>query len=307
MRDTLAAESETAIREGSKSFAAAARLLAPRMREDATMLYAWCRHCDDVIDEQVLGSGERHAGQADAPARLAHVRRGTAAALSGAPTPNAAFAALARVLGRNAIPARHPEELLRGFGMDVEGRRYETISDTLDYCYHVAGVVGVMMAMIMDARAPEDLDRASDLGIAFQLTNIARDIIDDARAGRVYLPREMLRRHGIERLDPEDPAQRAALWDCARELLDLADAYYASAWPGLGALPPRGAWAVAAAGRIYHAIGGRMRRLGPASWDKRARTSRGRKLALLTLALGDAAASRFRRRDRPRIGLYERP
>src|SRR5690606_37267384 len=102
------------------------------------------------------------------------------AALAGEPSDEYIFEALRRVISRHQIPHRHPQELLTGFEMDVEARRYRTIEETLDYCYHVAGVVGVMMAMIMGVRDKVVLDRACDLGIAFQLTNIARDVIDDA-------------------------------------------------------------------------------------------------------------------------------
>jgi phytoene synthase len=211
------------------------------------------------------------------------------------------------VAKRHRIPIRHPEELLAGFEMDVTNRRYATISDTLDYCYHVAGVVGVMMAMIMGVRDARTLDRACDLGLAFQLTNIARDVVEDARAGRVYLPTELLARHGIDVLDPEDLSQRSALHAAAMELLDLAESYYASAFSGITALPPRSAWAIAAARRVYRAIGSKLRAGGPAAWNGRVSTSKAEKAALLGLALGDVARTRVTKPDVSRSGLWQRP
>ncbi|TDK35018.1 phytoene/squalene synthase family protein [Rhizobium deserti] len=307
MSDAVVAISEVAIAQGSQSFAAAARLFDRQTRDDAVMLYAWCRHCDDVVDGQVLGHAQSQDFRIGQQQRLDILRRQTAAALQGERTSDPVFEALRRVVERHRIPARHPEELLTGFEMDVTDRRYSTISETLDYCYHVAGVVGVMMAMIMGVREARTLDRACDLGLAFQLTNIARDVVEDARAGRVYLPTELLARYGIDRPDPEDLSQRPALYAAALELLDLAETYYASAFCGIGALPPRSAWAIAAARRVYRAIGSKLRAGGPAAWNERVSTSKAEKAALLALALGDVARTRLTKSDVSRAGLWQRP
>jgi phytoene synthase len=307
MSDAVVLNSEVAIAQGSKSFAAAARLFDRRTRDDAVMLYAWCRHCDDVIDGQTLGHAQEVNFRQGQQQRLELLQAQTAAALQGEATTDPIFEALRRVVQRHQIPDRHPQELLQGFAMDVADRHYETIEDTLDYCYHVAGVVGVMMAMIMGARDVEVLDRASDLGLAFQLTNIARDVVDDARVGRVYLPAALLRRHGIETIDPDDMGQRPALHAVALELLDLAERYYASAHQGMAALPARSAWAIAAARRVYRAIGGKLRSNGPAAWDERVSTGKGQKLALLGISLTDVAWTRLDKRQTPRLGLWQRP
>lgn len=307
MSDAVVAHSEVAIAQGSQSFAAAARLFDKATRDDAVMLYAWCRHCDDVIDGQTLGHAQQDDFREGQIRRLDLLRRQTAAALGGERSDHPIFEALRRVVQRHQVPHRHPQELMAGFEMDVCNRHYGTISDTLDYCYHVAGVVGVMMAMIMGARDPQVLDRACDLGLAFQLTNIARDVIDDARVGRVYVPADILLRHGIEQIDADDPAQRPALYAAALELLDLAERYYASAYTGIAALPARSAWAIAAARRVYRAIGSKLRAGGPAAWDQRVSTTRTEKLALLGLALGDVAATRIITRETPRNDLWQRP
>lgn len=301
--------SERAIADGSKSFAAAARLFPPTTRNDAVMLYAWCRHADDVVDGQTLGHRQQidfRKGQLD---RVAELKRQTQAALAGQEVADPAFKALQIVAARNEIPERHPLELIDGFEMDAEQRAYETIDDTIDYCYHVAGVVGVMMTMIMGARSPVVLDRASDLGIAFQLTNIARDVVEDAEAGRVYLPQEWVRQAGIETVDAADKNQWPALHRLALHLLDHAEPYYASALSGISALPARSAWAIAAARRIYRDIGHKLRSEGPDAWNARVATAKARKVWMVALSAGDVVGSRFGRgEDGPgRAGLYCRP
>ncbi|KKB78195.1 phytoene synthase [Devosia soli] len=307
MSDAVVANSEVAIAQGSQSFAAAAKLFDKQTRDDAVMLYAWCRHCDDVVDGQTLGHAQEADFRTGQQQRLDLLRAQTASALAGEVTSDPVFEALRRVVERHQIPPRHPQELLAGFEMDVADRHYETIGDTLEYCYHVAGVVGVMMAMIMGVRDPKVLDRASDLGLAFQLTNIARDVVDDARVGRVYVPREILKRHGIAVIDPENRAQWLALHAAALELLDLAETYYASAYLGMASLPPRSAWAIGAARRVYRAIGAKLRQGGPSAWEQRVSTTKAEKIGLLSLALGDVAATRFVKPGKPRTGLWQRP
>lgn len=308
MSDSVVAASEVAIRQGSKSFAAAARLFDRETRDDCVMLYAWCRHCDDVIDGQTLGHEQQADFRSGQRQRLQQLIAETDRALAEGHAADPTFMALARVARRAQIPSRHPRELLAGFAMDVEARRYRTLGDVLDYSYHVAGVVGVMMAMIMGARDEAVLDRASDLGIAFQLTNIARDIVDDARAGRVYVPEEVLVPLGLSTIDPEDRRQWPALHAAALRLLDAAEPYYASAAAGLAALPWRSAWAIAAARRVYRAIGQKLRSAGPGAWERRVSTSGAQKLAFVALAFLDALASRLASgRSTPRQGLYQRP
>jgi 15-cis-phytoene synthase len=296
------AESEAAIAAGSQSFAAAAKLMPRDVREDTAMLYAWCRHADDVVDGQVLGSAPE-AGD-DPAARLAALKADTLAALRGDGPAAPPFAALRAVARRHDFPESWPLDLIDGFAMDVAGRRYRTLEDTLDYAYHVAGVVGVMMARVMGVRDEIALDRACDLGLAFQLTNIARDVMDDARIGRVYLPGEWLDAAGA-RVEGDVPSP--ALHAVVLRLLEAAEPYYVSAFAGLPALSPRCAWSVAAAARIYRAIGTRIRRGGPAAYRRRIGTNGAAKAGLAVRALGDAAASRLRPARASRGGLWTRP
>ncbi|MEM6849566.1 MAG: phytoene/squalene synthase family protein, partial [Pseudomonadota bacterium] len=265
------------IASGSKSFAAASRLLPPAVRDDVARLYAWCRYCDDVIDGQVLGHGERQVN--DPAGKLATLRSRTADALAGradgagdgASTVFEGFGVVAR---RHGITAPLAHDLLDGFAMDVNGERYATIHDLAAYCYGVAGAVGVMMALVVGVR-PDDadtLDRACDLGLAFQMTNIARDVVADARTGRVYLPEDWLQDAGSDAVPAKvaDPSNAGKVWQVADRLVAAADAYYQSAEVGIARLPFRTAWAVASAGAVYRAIGLERRRAGPSGLAVRA-------------------------------------
>jgi phytoene synthase len=265
----LEVQSREAIQKGSKSFAAAAALFDAETRADAEMLYAWCRHCDDVIDGQTLGHGMSPVE--DAPARLAALYAQTRAALAGEPPADPQFAAFQTVARRRQIPERYALDMIDGFAMDVEGRRYQTLDELLDYCWGVAGVVGTMMALVMGTKpdALPTLRRAQDLGLAFQLTNIARDIVEDARNDRVYVPRAWLAELGVPETAVADPAHRGAVAIIAKRLVDAAEPYYASARWGLRDLPVRCAWAIAAARGVYRQIGLDVVKVGDKAWDER--------------------------------------
>jgi phytoene synthase len=308
--DPVAAESLRTIREGSKSFAGAARLLSPGTRESVYRLYAWCRHCDDQVDLQDLGRGAPAIPGAAGAERLEGLYRETRRALDGEAVTETPFLALQQVVERHEIPHRHPLELLEGFAMDVEGRRYRTLEESLRYCYHVAGVVGVMMAHVMGAEGKDTLDRASDLGLALQMTNIARDVTDDASGGRVYLPLDWLAEEGVEPDEVARPLLRPAVAKVVRRFLGEAERYYRSAGVGIGRLPARSAWAVAAAGRVYGEIGRRVLSRGERAWDSRTVVSRPRKLLLVARAAVDALLARRGwgpGRPSRREGLWTRP
>jgi phytoene synthase len=263
------------IANGSQSFAKASRLFTRETRQSALLLYAWCRYCDDVIDGQKLGHNQQNIGIAEKKARLEKLYTHTEAALAGSPPDIPAFQALAYVVEKHALPHRYPPELLEGFVMDVEEREFHTFDDTLLYCYHVAGVVGVMMAWIMGVREEETLHRACDLGLAFQLTNIARDVIEDAENDRIYLPLSWLHEAGL----PANPdtllkeQYRQQLYTVTSQLLNEAEPYYASARIGIRQLPYRSAWAIATALEVYRDIGTKLDRGGMQAWQNRIHTS----------------------------------
>lgn len=306
MTDALVEHATRTIQVGSRSFAAAARLFDPATRRSAIMLYAWCRYCDDVVDGQELGFGQTAGSAEGSEQRLAELVELTRWAYAGAPMSNPAFAALQEVAQRHGLPERYAQEHLQGFAMDVHERRYMTIDDTLEYCYHVAGVVGLMMAVIMGAKDEATLDRACDLGLAFQLTNIARDIVEDAGNGRCYLPALWLSEEGVPREELALAKHRPAVARLAARLVDLAEPYYASASQGLPALPLRSAWAIATARGVYRQIGVKVKARGAAAWDQRVSTSKWDKMKLVMAGAVQAVASR-RFPIRSRAALWSRP
>lgn len=272
--DAITVASAQSMEKGSSSFSAAARLFGRRLREDVWQLYAWCRHCDDEIDGQSGGGPSVQLGAEDRAQRLAQLRTRTRLALAGAPQEEAAFAAFARVARAHQMPEQWPLELLDGFALDVEPKPFASQADTLAYCWGVAGTVGVMMAIIMGAREDQVLRRAQDLGLAFQLTNICRDVREDAENGRVYLPADELAAVGVP-ATPEalmDPDHQAAVFAVVKVQLQLAEEYYRSARAGLRGLPFRGALAVAAARDVYREIGRRILRKGPEALASRMST-----------------------------------
>ena len=234
-----------AIRQGSRTFFAASLLLPARVRQPAYGLYAFCRLSDDAID---LDGGS--------PFALDRLRDRLARAYEGRPLPVAADRAMADVVRRFAIPRALPEALFDGLAWDAQGRRYEDLIDLQDYAARVAGAVGAMMTLMMGVRTPEALARACDLGVAMQLTNIARDVGEDARAGRLYLPLRWLREAGI---DAEaflaNPVLSPQLQGVIARLLTEADALYDRARGGIALLPIACRPAILTAARLYAEIG----------------------------------------------------
>ena len=305
-RPALVAASGEIISKGSKSFRSASRLFDTTTRERSWLLYAWCRACDDLTDGQTLGHNAQ--APADPAAGQARIEALTKAALEGRSTGETPFDALGLVAAEVAIPSRTIDDHLTGFALDAKGWTPANEAEMLAYCYYVAGAVGSMMAAVMgvDPNDRDTLDRASDLGIAFQLANIARDIVPDAAQGRIYLPRDWL----IEvALDPDSPATIAApesrekVAALARRLVDLSRDYRQSARTGAARLPFRARLAVLAASNVYGAIGEKVVRRGSQAWDSRTIISKGEKLLHFSTALGQAMTPA---RSRDREGLWTR-
>ena len=291
-REAIVATAQEAIARGSRSFAAASRLFDRTNRERAWLLYAWCRACDDIADGQDHGHGM--TGVSDGPARLAEITTKTEAALAGLVLGDPAFDALRLFAAEVQLPPALPRDLIAGFALDAEDWRPQSEDDLYRYCYHVAGVVGCMMALAMGVRPNDEatLDRACDLGLAFQLANIARDVGEDARAGRCYLPQDWLDEAGIPADDLLAPEYRDRLGALGVRLAERAAAYEASARFGTPALPFRSAWAVLAAADIYGAIARGVAALGPRAWDKRVATSGPAKIAMMGRAWRQALRRR---------------
>lgn len=282
-----------ALRGGSRSFHAASFLLPAPMRTAATSLYAYCRQADDAIDG--CAPGASRAALAALHAQLDRV-------YAGQPAPEAAERAFAHLAHGCGIPRILLEALLEGFAWDASGRRYETLSELHAYAVRVAGTVGMLMCLLMGRREPAVLARACDLGVAMQLTNIARDVGEDARLGRLYLPAEWLRDAGIDAAQwLERPLFSASLGAVIERLLLRADELYARARDGVAYLPRRCRPGIHAARLLYAEIGHEVRRRGLNSVSARARVGASRKALLLLHALRASA------RVRPVLGYAPLP
>jgi 15-cis-phytoene synthase len=261
--------------QGSRTFLAASRILPRRVREPACALYAFCRMADDVVD-----------GQPDPAPAVEQLRQRLAAIYAGRPGPELEDRAMAAVVHRHGIPQAWPEALIEGFAWDAEGRRYETLHEVQAYAARVAGSVGAMMAALMGVRSPSALARACDLGVAMQLSNIARDVGEDAAMGRLYLPRQWMREAG---LDPDawlaQPAFNPALARVVQRLLDAAEALYARVGEGVAELPLACRPGINAARLLYREIGLEVQRRRLDSVNGRAVVSPARKVVGVLQAL----------------------
>jgi phytoene synthase len=264
---------EQLMRGGSKSFFAASSLLPERVRIPAVALYAFCRVADDAVDD----SGDPHA--------VDKLRQRLDAIYAGEPGEIIEDRAMAMVVHRYGFPRALPDALIEGFGWDAQGRVYETLDDLQHYCARVAGSVGAMMAKVMGVTDRQALARACELGNAMQLTNIARDVGEDARNGRLYLPRAWMRDAG---LDPEawlrQPTHNLALSKVIGQLLDEAARLYKQGSTGIAALPRDCRGAILAAATIYAEIGSVVAANAMDSVNRRAVVGNSRKLTLLCLA-----------------------
>lgn len=261
--DSALAVCRQSIATHSKSFAMASKLLPSACRDDAAVVYAWCRRADDAIDE---------SPRPRQPGELARLRVELDGIYGDGAGADPVLAAFRDVVVRRAIPRAYPAELVAGMEMDATDQTYPDMDTLLLYCYRVASTVGLMMSHVMGLRSDDALVRAAHLGIAMQLTNICRDVLEDWQRGRLYLPDDLLARHGAGGLRarlggpfPDDAAEAVA--GAVRELLELADAYYRSGDRGLSALPWRAGFGVRVARLVYSAIGGRIAR---ARFDVRA-------------------------------------
>ncbi len=291
-RAALVEKARLSIKRGSKSFSAASRLFDKATRERVWLLYAWCRRCDDIADAQDMG-GEL-GDQSNPEDRLKSIRVLTQRAFEELPTADVAFDAFGLVAKECRITPEMADDVIAGFALDAKEWRPRSEGDLLQYCYHVAGAVGVMMALVMgvDPKDEDTLDRACDLGLAFQLANIARDIVEDDAAGRCYLPMEWLVEEDIEPGQHTKPHHRTELADMADKLVVLMHRHAQASKLGAAKLPFRSRWAILTAARIYTAIGHEVRAKREAAWDHRVYTSKAQKIGHACAAFFEALVNR---------------
>ncbi|APX14186.1 15-cis-phytoene synthase [Tateyamaria omphalii] len=270
-----------AIRHGSLSFHAASKLLPKSVRDPALALYAFCRLADDEVDLK--------AEKVEAVLRL---RDRLDLVYAGTPKDAAADRAFAAVVEQFDMPRALPDALLEGLAWDAEGRTYATLSGVKEYSARVASAVGAMMCVLMGVRDADALARACDLGVAMQLTNIARDVGEDALERRLYLPTDWLEEAGMT---PEsffaDPRPTKAVRAMVKRLVMEANRLYYRSEAGIGALPASCRPGIYAARFIYAGIGGRLTGMGYDSISARARTSKAQKLGWLAQSVAASATT----------------
>jgi phytoene synthase len=243
--------SQQVLARHSKSFALAGRLFPAGPREDAAAVYAWCRRCDDAVDLS------DPCQQAEA---LQRQREQLALLYVGAPTTDPILGAFQEVTRERQIPSCYPEELLEGLAMDVEFRRYATMDDLMLYCYRVAGTVGLMMCHVMGVSDGRALRHAAHLGMAMQLTNICRDVMEDWERRHLYLPDQVLGpavagQLWARRGEPLPRELRGEIAAAVKRLLAEAARLYRSGDAGMRWLSWRCAVSVRTARYVYAAIG----------------------------------------------------
>jgi len=254
-------------RRHSSSFYWASALLPPEERRAVRALYAFCRTVDDAVDRPGADAAE--------------FRRWQDLALTRRPTAHPVALAWADVRARYRIPAPLISQLLEALSWDLSGRRYETFGELAAYCYGVAGTVGLMTMQIVGYAGPEAVPYAVRLGVALQLTNILRDVGEDARRGRVYLPRAELRAFGL------GPAELLAgrvdgRWsEFMAYQVTRARRLYDGAWPGVWFIDRRARLAIAAAADLYRGILEVIEGAGYDVFSRRSAVGTGRKLMRL--------------------------
>ena len=272
-----------------RSFWFATALVPEPHRSRIVGVYAYCRYTDDLVDRGGSDPAELHA-------KLDAWLEQSWAAYQGRPTNVPLLHNVMRDMAESRVPFTYVRQLIEGMRMDVDGRRYESLAELRLYCHHVASVVGLWLTELFGVHDAWVLERAARLGTAMQLTNIIRDVGEDRRLGRLYLPADWMTVHGVTESMLDDvmsgdapiPPGYAALM---RALCAAAEADYAIAAEGIPMLPSFFRPAVAVAARVYGAIHGAVRDNGYDTLRLRAVTSTTRKLALARAALAECGAS----------------
>lgn len=258
------------MRRHARSFDWAARFLAPSARGDTTLLYAFARIADDLADEPGLGPLD------DRLASLSELKSG----LLGPQGGDAWAAAVAQLRLQHALPISLFECFLDSLRADAQPRRLHTEQDLLAFAYGVAGTVGLMMRPILGAEPLADR-YALALGIAMQLSNVARDVVEDAARDRTYIPAT----YGTSADELRQPAHAAArrqAFAAIARVLALAENFYAFAEGGLHLIPQRNRRAIRIALVLYRGIGRKILRRGPERyWQGRTSLSALEKLRLI--------------------------
>lgn len=247
--ESLAVTSRDVLAHHARSFRWGAWFLPAGTHDEAAITYAFCRLVDDVVDEAESEElATEGVGQLESELR-------------NQTTPSSLVAGFAEVMERDSGTLDPAFELIKGVRSDLGKQILETPAQLLTYCYRVAGTVGLMMCQVLRVSDKRDLPHAVDLGIGMQLTNIARDVHEDAGRGRVYIPAQILEGVGITSAQVLDgTADRKNLAEAVEWLYRLGERYYVSAEQGMRFIPWRSRLAIFVASRTYRAIGVKLAR-----------------------------------------------
>jgi phytoene synthase len=269
--------------EKSKSNFYYAFLFLPAERREALeAVYAFCRLVDDVVDEEA-SAGQKLAG-------IEKWRRELDAVYAGGQSEHPVVLKLREAVSRFAIRREDMEAVIDGCAMDITLNRYQSWEELRIYCYRVASAVGLMCIEIFGYCTPKAREYAVDLGIALQLTNILRDVAEDAKRGRIYLPAEDLRSFGVSEDDLLSGKKTPAFTRMMQFQGQRARSHYLRARAAIGRAERRQLVVAEIMGDIYYALLEQMERTGFDVWAKKAQVTRGRKMAI---AIGKFAQARL--------------
>lgn len=270
-----ASSAKVILKRHGKSFHFAGKFLPQESFERCARLYRFCRFLDDLSDE---------SDDAELAARQLKQIENDLQQTSRRHPAVADFLDLANECGLDLAPAI---ELVRGVKGDLAGVAFSSEAELKQYAYRVAGTVGLMMSGVLGAKSPAAFRHAIDLGVAMQLTNIARDVGEDAQIGRRYLPADLFHRApSVDALTAAHSETRADIRRAVRWLLDEADRYYNSGISGLAYLPLRARLGILVAARLYQSIGAEIRQMDYAVWEGRATVSLWKKVVISARTLG---------------------
>ena len=265
--------SAAVMRRNGRSFWFASRFLPRRVASNAADLYAFCRTLDDFADQNPT---------AETLLRL----RLLAAELPSGRTSDSCARGLLSLARQHALPLEVASHLVSAFVEDgTESLHLQTEADLIRYCFGVAGTVGLLMTPLLEVRDSQAAYFAADLGIAMQLTNISRDVLEDAHNGRCYLPGEWLDSLSAEQIVSDHPSCRPIVGRAIERVLRLADRYYLSAAQGFCFIPFRSRLAIRLAAAVYREIGVTIRNSGTIWWGPRTIVSRTRRMSIVARVL----------------------
>ena len=284
----VSAKAEETLVSNGRSFYWARYFLGEPHASRATRLYAFCRHLDDLADE----ASSCESARENLLAAQSAVRSGI--------TSDTVLRDGLDLMRECRISPEIALELIEGLLSDLDPVRISDVADLLRYSYRVAGTVGVMMCGVLDVRDPVAYPHAIDLGMAMQLTNICRDIAEDAAMDRRYLPATMIGDTEPANLLLPEENLRPLLQRSVSRLLEVADRYYASGERGIAYLPLRARYGILVAARVYRAIGTQLRHRDCDYWSERVVVGSKKKAMITACTLLHAPLQRFFWRPAPR-------